>query len=341
MSWTSPLPVCHGRLRFGVLIAGLLALTLTLVIETRASASPTTCEPKPGTSITDDENRTFYPLYSCSTHVDSAVYGNPTGDQRLDDSGHIKAATDVAVVCQKKGRANPVIKGNKNTWWLYTKAEEPRENLFRYANGWGYLPATAVSQGGPGQKVPGVPVCQPPPPPLRTPPPPPPPSGCSDCDGDGYPSTVDCNDRLAAVNPGSADIAGNGLDEDCSGSAAPFQPLDSTIRYNFRYSPRNTVFTELAVRTARAGSTYRIKCTGRGCRFKTKKGSVKKDTRRLNLLPIMRRAKLRPGARLEIRVTRPAMIGVVRRFAIRANKRPTLVELCLTPGKSRPTRCEL
>jgi hypothetical protein len=324
-----------------VLIAGLLALALTLGIESRASASPTTCEPKADRTITDDEGRTFTPLYSCSTYVDSAVYGNPTGSEPLDDSGFIKKATDVSVICQKQGRANPVIQNNTNTWWLYTKGDPARPNIYRYAHGWGYLPATAVSQGGQDQKVPGVPVCQPPPPPLPKPPPPPPPSGCSDCDGDGYPASVDCNDRLAAVNPGAADIPGNALDEDCSGSAAPFEPLDSTIRYDFRFSPRNTVFTELIVKTARAGSTYRMKCSGRGCRFKTKTGIDKKDARRLNLLPIMRGAKLRPGARLEIRVTRPAMIGIVRRFVVRSNKSPTLVELCLTPGTSRPTRCEL
>lgn len=37
-----------------------------------------------------------------------------------------------------------------------------------------------------------------------------------DGDGDGWPSNVDCNDASAAINPGVAEVPGNGLDDDCS-----------------------------------------------------------------------------------------------------------------------------
>jgi len=54
-----------------------------------------------------------------------------------------------------------------------------------------------------------------------------------DGDNDGYSATYDCNDSNNAVYPYAAEIAGNGIDEDCSGADAPsgsdgFEP-DGTL----------------------------------------------------------------------------------------------------------------
>jgi hypothetical protein len=38
-----------------------------------------------------------------------------------------------------------------------------------------------------------------------------------DRDKDGYPSTVDCNDRNASIYPGATEIADDGIDQDCNG----------------------------------------------------------------------------------------------------------------------------
>ncbi len=40
---------------------------------------------------------------------------------------------------------------------------------------------------------------------------------CTDCDKDGF-SENDCNDNNSSINPSKAEICGNGIDEDCSGS---------------------------------------------------------------------------------------------------------------------------
>ncbi len=43
--------------------------------------------------------------------------------------------------------------------------------------------------------------------------------GFSDVDGDGYASPEDCNDNNGWVNPGAAEMCGDGLDNDCDGTA--------------------------------------------------------------------------------------------------------------------------
>jgi hypothetical protein len=187
-------------------------------------------------------------------------------------------------------------------------------------------------------------VTPPPPPPPAPPPapvPPPPPAPCSDCDADGYLAIVDCDEANAAIHPGAVDTPGNKVDEDCSGSPAPYPRLDSTITYSFSYRGRNTVITELLLRTARAGSTIRMTCTGRGCRFKSKTRKVGKDARRVDLSSLVRTSRLRPGARLEVRVTKRATVGIMRRLTMRARRRPIQADLCLPPGTTKPARCPL
>jgi hypothetical protein len=71
----------------------------------------------------------------------------------------MREANNLWVICQIRGRANPAVQGNTSTWWLYTQGDEARPNTHGYTNAWGYLPTTAVSQGGQGMPVPGVPEC--------------------------------------------------------------------------------------------------------------------------------------------------------------------------------------
>ena len=58
----------------------------------------------------------------------------------------------------------------------------------------------------------------------------PPPQSCQDGDGDGYQSTVcggdDCDDNNPAVHPGSEEVCGNGIDENCDGVDEACQVCD-------------------------------------------------------------------------------------------------------------------
>jgi hypothetical protein len=129
---------------------------------TAAGEPPGGSCPRRREDTTDYRNRVFADRYYCMIYTGSAVYSNVGAGQAaepLDDSGFMYEARSSWVICQIRGRANPVVRGNTNTWWLYTKADGARSNAHGYENAWGYLPATAVSQGGQNEPVPGVPVC--------------------------------------------------------------------------------------------------------------------------------------------------------------------------------------
>ena len=77
-----------------------------------------------------------------------------------------------------------------------------------------------------------------------------------------------------------------------------------------------------------------MSCTRKanGCPFKSKKGGA-------SLAKLFKRAKLKPGAVLEVRVTQPGAIGKVFRFTIRKKKAPKQQTLCLAPGAKAPSAC--
>jgi hypothetical protein len=280
--------------------------------------------------------------YNCTFYVegDGISGGAPVLGPSGNRVGYLRRGVNF-VICQRPGREEH-SGAYFNNWWAWTQADD---------NAYGWVSAVWASGGDNDGKFGGVPDCgnahgQPPggvPDPI-TPPPPgtvPPPSPCSDCDGDKYPVEVDCNDHNAAIHPNAGDRPGDGVDSDCSGGDSTYPRLDSQLPYAFTYAGRSTVVRQLSVQPARAGTTVRLRCTGRGCRFKVKTRAVRTDVRKLNLSALVRGSKLRPGAQLEIRVTRADTIGLVRRLRMRSRKPPASSDRCLMPGAARPIACPL
>jgi hypothetical protein len=152
-----------------------------------------------------------------------------------------------------------------------------------------------------------------------------------DHDGDGIPRPRDCNDENPAIRPGARDIPGDRIDQDCSGSDAKFAALK--WRYGFFFTPAGRV-TSLTV-NVRRGARVKMSCKGSGCPGSK---SLKSRGKMLKLSRFFRRP-LGSGATIELRATLSGHIGRVARITFRKGKAPTKRELCLPPGKSRPTKC--
>jgi PKD repeat protein len=175
------------------------------------------------------------------------------------------------------------------------------------------------------------------------PPPPPPPGPCTDCDADGYPAAVDCSDGNNAIHPGAVDKPGNKIDENCDGHDEPYPLLGSKPALPYQYTKGTHVVhdLELTVSPAIAGSTVRLSCTGgrTPCRrFKPTTRHITKNARIRSFTALMPHT-LRPGARFEVRVTKPGFVGRVIVLTVFARKPATRVELCLMPGSTKPASC--
>jgi hypothetical protein len=110
------------------------------------------------------------------------------------------------------------------------------------------------------------------------------------------------------------------------------------VRYNGRY----TKVRRLTARNVPARARLQVRCSGRGCPFaRSRTRTVRRASREVTLSSArLRRANLRPGTKLEVRVSKAGLIGVVTRWTFRAGRPPLERTLCLPPGARGPQRCE-
>jgi hypothetical protein len=105
------------------------------------------------------------------------------------------------------------------------------------------------------------------------------------------------------------------------------------VRVKGYYTPSGAVLQLLTIKGA-AGARIALACRGADCPFRhrARRGRHRVRVRSLE-------GAYRAGARLPIRVTKPALIGKYARIVIRANRAPKRRDRCLMPGSAQPVRC--
>jgi hypothetical protein len=164
-----------------------------------------------------------------------------------------------------------------------------------------------------------------------------------DVDADGLSvAQGDCDDGNSGIRLGLADRPGDGVDQDCVAGDAPFPRLLTAVSSGWRFFPRYLQFSKLELVDVPDRTTAELRCSGKrkGCFRGVKRRRAPKGAERLKLTRLVRRAKLRPGALLELRIVRPDTLGKVVRFKVRKGKRdPRTRILCLRPGAKAPQSC--
>ncbi len=162
-----------------------------------------------------------------------------------------------------------------------------------------------------------------------------------DRDADGFPAPADCNDANAAIRPGALEVRGNTVDENCDSRAEPFALLRALVLNNWSVDGRRTKLRLMVVRNAPAGARVVFRCTGASCpstRAVTKTvprdlAPVRLDDRRL------RRATLRPGAKLSVQITAAETTGRTFTYSVKNGEIPTWTVVCRSPTESRSRAC--
>ncbi|WP_126638901.1 hypothetical protein [Embleya hyalina] len=90
----------------------------------------------------------------CIAYQDGEVIDTRGAGGGLVATGHLNKGRSW-FVCQAWSTVpNPRVGSATNNYWLLTMADKPYSN-----NGWGWFPATHITVGGNGKRVPGVPLC--------------------------------------------------------------------------------------------------------------------------------------------------------------------------------------
>jgi hypothetical protein len=108
-----------------------------------------------------------------------------------------------------------------------------------------------------------------------------------------------------------------------------------TVRLAGSIVPRGARIRLVEVRGAPKVARVTVRCTGDGYPFRTRRRTATTGRVRLSRWPRV----LRAGARIEVFVRAPGVIGKYTSFRIRAGKAPVRVDRCFKPGASTPSRC--
>lgn len=105
--------------------------------------------------------------------------------------------------------------------------------------------------------------------------------------------------------------------------------------YRYEFARHEVRFRSLAVRNAPAGATILVRCFGPGCPARHHRVSLRRGRRSLDVLAGLQHRRLFPGARVDVRVTKPGYIGIAKAYCVRHAKRVKIVKY--EPNDGRPT----
>ena len=154
-----------------------------------------------------------------------------------------------------------------------------------------------------------------------------------DPDRDGFPLDQDCDDTTARIRPGGVEVFGNDEDEDCNGRREPFPVFEPRVRMSslvFR-KPSYTEVTGLLLSALGDGDRIVVRCKGKGCPIKSRRPKPPKGGGDLAYGKRFKGARLKPGARVVVRITRADGVGAKSTFKMRAAKPPKRKLRCFTP----------
>jgi hypothetical protein len=129
--------------------------------------------------------------------------------------------------------------------------------------------------------------------------------------------------------------------------------ISVTMQWTFTFTPTYAQPLVLAVDGAPSGATILLKCRGHGCPFAAR--SIATDAthrcgskprrhcgppKSINLLKWFGHRRLRVGARIVVRISKPGWVGKQYVFVVRARRVPRVQITCPEPGESSPgTAC--
>ncbi|HEY6889965.1 MAG TPA: hypothetical protein VI300_19345, partial [Solirubrobacter sp.] len=115
--------------------------------------------------------------------------------------------------------------------------------------------------------------------------------------------------------------------------APPTRTLAARTTFSWAFVGSRTALRKVDISGLVGGETARVTCSGKGCPFKTKTyKNLKKGKKALGSRFGLEH-KLRKGAKIEVRVTKPGTVGSSALLTVRKRRQdPKIVRSCLMPG---------
>lgn len=122
-------------------------------------------------------------------------------------------------------------------------------------------------------------------------------------------------------------------------ASAQVPEIKSAVYATFEQRGAMTELIGLAVGNIPAGTKVTLSCSGPSCPFGSKVINLDKPVATLAITDMFLDPKFKPGTTIEIRVTKPGLVGKVFQYETQASSEPRMVAQCLPPGSAKAVAC--